>query len=88
MLLDTLKDYMLKECDQWTAELRAPSSDGVVKVDMATKFQSVIQQFLLHAMLGSNLKNVKVTVQVQTEPDGPFKEREHILSEAIDIVFD
>ena len=55
---------------------------------MATKFQSVIQQFLLHAMLGSNLKNVKVTVQVQTEPDGPFKEREHILSEAIDIVFD
>ena len=74
VLLETLKDYMLKECDQWKAEIQA-SPNSTTTMDMSTKIVSILQEFLLHIMIGSNLEHMRITVIDRKSPKEPYSAR-------------
>ena len=87
VLLETLKDLMLSECDKWKAEMQA-SSDGTTRFNMSVKFLNILQEFLLQILLGSRCEQIKIKMIDRKGERSPWETLEVSLPEAIMICFD
>jgi len=86
VILDHLKDYMLRAQAHWLSQIKA-SEDGKIKIDMSKEFLKILQKYLMHIMFGEDIDSTVIKLLTRRSSHEDFKLTEHTMSEAIEASF-
>lgn len=88
ILLDNLKDYVLKRQAGWLKSI-ASSPDGSAKIDISREFMELLQKYLMHIMFGTDIDDsYEVPLLVRNSSYDSYREQKTSISEAIEYSFE